>query len=225
LVLVALGGVWTYLRAFRLLADQPTGIFAASLREMGARPKLFIGMHILMYGVFFAAMLAGSMLPLANFSITQYIGDMFSGGELSYIGDAYASGNILRAAFATFFNNYVVQTLGFTFAVSLIPLALGVFKTAASFALVGFGMAPIWAGTATGYSYHALTMVLEFEGYIVACFAVTAWALCWCRVPFKGITKAEAAQSVAMFLSGAALSGVLLAIAALYEATTLILFK
>lgn len=225
LFLVAVGGAILYVRFFAWMAAKPLRLIGPILRECIDRPRLLAGMHVLLYGTFFAAMAAGMLLPYWNYRITEYMGLLFTKGDLSYVGEAYASGDILKATAATFVNNYVVQTLGLTFAVSIFPLPLGVLKSAMSFAVVGFGMAPLWSGAATGYAYHSITMALELEAYIIACFAVTVWPIRLWHAFRRGPFAAECLAGLRIFFGGAVLAGVMLAVAALYEATTLILFR
>jgi hypothetical protein len=223
LLLVAWGGAAVYARLFRCLSDPPTPVLGPVLQETVRRRRLFRGVHVALYGVFFSFMVAGAEFPLLNYRLTEYMRGVFAEGGLSYIGDAYASQNILDAALATYYNNYVVQTLGYTFLISLPPLALGVFKTAASFALVGFAMTPIWAGAATGYMFHSLTMALELEAYILASFVVLVWPLRLWRAVTGGAFGREVFTGLRILLGGAIVTGVMLAAAALYEAVTLIM--
>lgn len=222
LLMVAFGGAMAYIRCFARLASPPTLVFGPVLQETVRRPRLLAGLHVVLYGIFFSAMALGITQPLLNYRVANLVGAVFTEGGLSYIGDAYASGSVLRATLATFYNNYVVQTLGLTFALSIAPLALGVLKTALSFALVGFAMAPLWAGTAANYLFHSVTMVLELEAYIFASFVVLVWAIRLIRTDGEPFGP-RFLRSVQIFAGGAILAGVMLAIAALYEATTLIL--
>ncbi|HPO11809.1 MAG TPA: hypothetical protein PLI09_00070 [Candidatus Hydrogenedentes bacterium] len=223
LILVAAGGITAYIRVFERLSLRPSVLFGPILRETVTRRRLFAAMHIIMFPTFFGAMAAGLCLPGLNYRLTEYMGFVFTQGDLSYIGDAYASGDILKATAATFINNYVVQTLGLTFAISFFPVPLGILKTLVSFGMVGFGMAPLWHGAAAGYAYHSITMVLELEAYVLACFAITVWPIRWARTFFSSSPGHEIFTNLRIFFGGAILAGVMLAIAALYEATTLIL--
>ncbi|MBI2432842.1 MAG: stage II sporulation protein M [Candidatus Hydrogenedentes bacterium] len=225
LLLVACGSVLAHRRLFRAWVHGAPEVFRDILRETVRAKRLFLGMHLLLYGVFFGSILAGMSQPLLNYWMTHFIGSTFREGGLRYIGDAYASGNIALAALATFYNNYVVQTLLFTFAISVLGVPLGVIKTALSFLTVGFVMAPIWAGAASGMTFHCITMALELEAYIVACFAVTLWPLRVLRAIVGNDTRREFLAAVRMFVGAMVLSGVMLALAALYEATTIILLR
>lgn len=228
LMLGAVGGYLLHAHGLRVLARQSWPVLGALFHEVAARPRLYLGLHVLLYGGFFTAMLAGGDAPLRNIAITNYVADEFTTGGLAYIGEAYAKGDILAATLATFRNNYVIQTVLLTFGISLFPpLALGLFKTLASFVLVGFVMVPLWAGAAGGYSYHSITMVLELEAYILACFVVVAWALRIFRTMgdlASGRSMAYPfAQSLQLYWGGIVATGGMLLIAAAYEAVTLIL--
>ncbi len=223
LMVTALGGTIVHVSIFVRWGSQAPRVLRPALREIAAHPALFALMHMLLYGLFFAAMAQGIAQPVLNYRAADYIGSIFTEGGLSYIGDAYASGEIVRAAAATFFNNYVVQTLGLTFGISIIPLALGVVKTALSFVMVGFVMAPVWTGIAAGYSFHCITMVLELEAYIVACFVVVLWTRRCFQAMYENRIVGEMRENFALYGSGIMLTGLMLALAAFYEATTLIL--
>lgn len=228
MILGAVGGYLLHRGLFVRWAAQG-GLFGSIFGAVAARPRLFEAMHLLLYGAFFFAMFRGWQLPLNNIAIGQFVAGEFTTGGLQYVGQAYASGHIARAAAATFFNNYVMQTLLLTFILSLVPLMPGLFKTIASFVLTGFTMVPIWTGTASGYTYHVVTMVFELEAYIVACFAVYIWTASLYRWLISHLTVACERPSLrnvfAMYAEAAVLSGVMLALAAGYEAATLILFS
>jgi hypothetical protein len=241
LALMALGGLQGVLAWFSRWA-RGARWFGALYREALARPGLFLGMHAFLYGLLFLAMAQGMSQPLLQHQLGRMVEAMFAYGGLSYIGEAYASGNILWAAVTTWWNNYVVQTLGLTFftpfalwgmgalpwlglAPLLWPLPLGVLKTAASFGLVGLVMAPSHAHTASGYWYHGVTMVLELEAYIVACFVVAAWPLVLAGGVLRGETARGATAALRLLGAGVGFTGVLLAVAGLYEAVTLILLR
>ena len=224
LIIGALGGYWLHLGLFARLQRH-----SALCRAALASPRLFAGMHIFLYGAFFFSMLRGAQLPLNNIAIAHFVYGQFTSGELQYIGDAYASGDILRAAVATFRNNYFLQTFVLTFVISLWPFALGIVKTLFSFTLTGFTMVPIWTGTAEGYSFHSVTMVLELEAYIVACFVVALWTVAFYRACYQalfGRLDVPALRTIGrVYLEGIAMTAVMLAVAGLYEAVTLILFS
>lgn len=223
MMLTAYGGALAHISLFSRYAGSVPGILRPALRAIAAHPVLFIAMHLLLYGCFFGAMAQGIAQPVLNYRAADYMGSVFTEGGLSYIGEAYASGRIAWAAAATFFNNYVVQTLGLTFGISVVPAALGILKNIMSFLMVGFVMAPVWTGTASGYSFHCVTMVLELEAYIVACFVVALWTKGCFHAMNENRIIGGMWENIVLYGSGAVLAGLMLALAAFYEAATLIL--
>ena len=225
LILIAFGGSWIQIGLIRRAGLRRKGVFAPVLSEAAAHPLLLGAVHAALYGVFFALMLAAPSFPRINFNLTQAVQAMFLEGDLSYIGSAYNSGNILKAAAATFYHNYFFATLLLTILPSLIIPFAGLLKNLGTFAMVGFVMSPIWEGSADRLVFHSVTMILEFEAYIIATFAVILFP-----IRFVGALRAEDPWSgirhvLGVIVSAALLSGFILIIAALYEATSLILLS
>ncbi len=220
LALAAAGGAGLHRALFARMPRR--GITAPARIAFGERPRLVRRMHTVMYGSFFFSMAAAIAWPQLNALAMEYVRQAFSEGSLSYVGDAYRSGNVLLAAAATWANNYLLQTVVLTVLASLAVPCLGILKTLASFVIAGVGMAPIWSGMPSRYSYHAITIILELEAYIYACAAV---AVFWGQIvgAFRHGSLAPAKDALRILGSATALAGIMLAIAALYEATTLIL--
>lgn len=240
LLYMAAGGTLVYRAVYARLGALSLPVMGALLREVELRRRLWLGLHVGLYGIFFGAMAMGLALPAMNRMLVQGVAAVFTEGSLEYISSAYMSGDIAHAAFATFYNNYVVQTLGLTFFPTLtmwagggsLPLALaivlvwvpfGVLKTGFSFALAGFVMAPAWIGVAERYTFHGITMILELEAYILACFAVVLWSSYFLRAIATRHWLADGGMAIRILTAGMVLSGVGLAIAAFYEAASLIL--
>lgn len=226
LVLVAAGGGFAQIRLFQGLAARPTGPFGPAFAALADFPFLVALMHILLYGALFLAMLVGTSSPVDHLRVQDYIAYVFTDGGLGYVGDAYASGDILHAAYATFFNNYIVQVLIYTVIGSMLIPFFGFFKNFATFAFVGFVMAPVDTGASARYVYHAVTLTLELEAYVVATIIICLWPYRLIealrrQAPFGWSVK----RGLAELASGAALAGVMLALAATYEAVTLILLN
>ena len=222
LLLTALGGAVAHFSLFRLLQVRGCRPLQAILDMIASRPSLYWGMHVLFYGVFFLSMYESISNPLLTYRITQYIQAVFSDGGLGYIGEAYASGDVIAAAWPTFYNNYIEQTLGLTFMISLFPIPFGLIKNLMSFSLVGGALTPLWVGTSQAYILHSLTMVFELQGYIIACFAITAWPLHLIAGMRLGQFFSYVKSGLLMLFTAAILTGLMLGIAALYEAFTLI---
>ncbi len=226
LLLAALSAWMAHTRLCRRwAATLPGGHFFLPLfGEVAARPRLWTGMHAGLYAILFAAMFSMMSQPLPAHRLSQYIVAVFAGGGLEHVGRAYASRNVLEAAWFTWKNNFLEQTVLNTVLLSLFPLALGVVKNAFTFLLVGAGMAPVWVGRSGTYAFHVVTMVLELEVYALASFAVTAWALrvfAFFRKPgpeaFWGLLTGVRVLGGTILYAGG-----VLAAAAFYEAVTLI---
>lgn len=207
------------------LANPPTPLLGPLFSNINDHKFLFASTNAIFYLIFFLFMFYGIYDPTTHREIVYYINHIFSEGELSYIGQAYAQKNILQAAITTFHNNFWVQTFLLTILISIPPLMLGVFKTLISFAFAGFAMAPIWCDTASKLTFHSITIGLELEAYIIAVFGVVMWtSYFWNGI----ITRKEILKKLKMglkILIGATVaSGTILAISAFYEAFTLIIF-
>ncbi len=222
LFLVALGGAIVQVRLFQGLGQRIGGPLGPVLRAMIDSPFLLAAMHVLLYGTMFIGMTAAASSPVDNLRMITIIQGVFSEGSLDYIGDAFKTGNIPLTAAAIWVNNYLLQTLGLTFAISLAVPFLGVLKNLISFGVAGFGLSPLWIDSSGMFVYHSITMTLELEAYIVACFAVSL-----VPVRFIGGIRNRAMGSglvdgLKIAGAGALLTAIMLAIAALYEAATLI---
>lgn len=217
----AVGGATLHREAFRRIRH---GVFGPASRAFTVEPGMVRAMHVGLYGGFFFAAALALMVPQINVFVMSVIVHAFSEGNLGYVGDAYQSGNVFAAAVATWVNNYLVQTVVLTILISIAVPCIGVLKTLFSFGLAGFGMAPLWSGTAANYTFHSITMILELEAYIFACAAVVIF---WKRIVAAIRTRelSPVRDGVRVLVSAAVLAGVLLAIAGLYEAVTLILLR
>lgn len=222
LMLVAIGGAVFQVRVLCWLGSHGRVPLRAILREMGERSLLLWGIHLLLYGAFFFSMLVALHYPLVNYHLTTFVSGEFATGSLSQIGEAYASGNILSAALETLKHNFLKATLCFTIAPSIIIPGAGLAKNLLTFAVVGFVMCPMWTGSAEVMAYHSITMTLEMEAYVIASFAVIAYVLRLLRGIVDEEFHPQFTAAVRVMAGGAALAGILLTFAALYEAATVI---
>jgi hypothetical protein len=223
LILVALFGAMAHLSVFRIAYQGRCGPLRPAIRAYLEHPSQVIWMHVLLYGIFFGMMYVSFHNPVPQLWLTNLVTAAFEEGELSYVQEAYQSGNVVAAAFATFKNNFLIQTVVLTMAISLVLPLIGILKTALSFTLVGFSMVPTWVGMSGLYSFHSITMTLELEAYIFACVCVFFFWKNIVSSVFKRDLENGILRSVAVLASGTLLSGIMLFLAALYEAITLIL--
>jgi hypothetical protein len=221
--IVAVGGALLHQGAFVALYRRAPGVFRPAMRASATHPRLVFFMHVFLYGVFFLSMAPALRSPFLNVMMQEYIRHTFTEGSLWYVGEAYGSGNVIRAAAATWVNNFFVQTAGLTMLLSVIVPMVGVLTTAANFAIAGLGMTPLWSGMPGLFVPHSITMVLELEAYIYACVAVAAFWLGIVRGIREGKFADAAHESAMTLLSATLLAGTMLAVAAAYEAASLLL--
>lgn len=222
LALVAFGGAVVHVAVFKTLGRR-WGHLVPALRDAAAHSRVLVAMHVLLYGTMFSLSAVAIASPLALFQIQAAVQYAFSEGPLGHIGAAYASENVLHAALMTFLWNYGMATVVYTFLPSLFIPWIGVAKNVLSFALAGFVMAPVVAGAAGKMTFHSITMVLELEAYIFACAIIAMYPVHM----FHAIARAEARHvwhALGAMGSAALIAGIMLAVAALYEAATIIAF-
>ncbi|MGI6458940.1 MAG: hypothetical protein ACOX5J_02400 [Candidatus Hydrogenedentales bacterium] len=223
LVLVAAGGALLQMRLLQFLTAHGGALLGPCLAELNSRRVLLAAVHVLLYAILFGAMAGGILLPRSSWSALEFTRSVFSEGVLGHIGRAYASGNILWATLATLHQNYLVGTCLYSVLPSLVFPFAGLLKNLLSFGFVGFVMAPMWTGSAVQNTYHSITLTLELEAYVVVSFAACVLPLRVLRGLQTGQWWAEYVAGLRVLVSATALAGIMLTIAAFYEAATLIL--
>jgi len=236
LILVAAGGTLVLYRLLarlnhrrqmqRLMEAEealPMGLFEPVLCALVKHPVSFAALNIAFYTTMFVLMLVAIETPLLNYRLGNVVSGAFTEGDLKYVGLAYASGNIWWAAFATFQQNFLVATVFANVLPSLIIPFFGPFRNLISFAFIGFIMSPLWIGSTQSYIYHSITMVIELQAYIIASFAMILWPLKLIQGIRQNRFGAGAVSGLALVGSATALAAIILIIAAIYEAVTLIL--
>lgn len=219
IALIVAGGAVLQVRVIKaLLGTVP--LFRNIVAPMTRHAFLFMACHAVCYTAYFSASVAAIRAPVQSLSALSYVTELFTQGDLAHIGRAYLSEDVIAAAVATYWNNYVYQTLALTIVPSLVIPFIGVLKTVVSLLLAGFVLSPIWVGYFGRMTYHTVTLSLECEAYIIAVFAICLYPI----YVVRGFVLDPMwfMQAVRMVLAGAVLSGIILLIAAVYEALTLI---
>ena len=225
LALMALGGTGLAYGLCVWLAGWNIPFLGAFLQEVKARPGLFWGLHIFHYSTFFGSMLLATVTPVSQMRALQMLQGVFREGDLQHIFEAYASESILAAAWVTFYQNFVVSTLFAGVLPSLIIPGFAILKNTLSLIIVGYPIAPMWTGMAGMYTYHSGTMILELGAYMIASFAVLLLPIHFVKTVRTGEFKSGIGRGLYAMAGGTVFVAALLAIAALYEATTLILLN
>lgn len=191
-----------------------------------AHPLLFAGAHVVHFGcfLFFAAVAAA--FPLTNLSVMQWIAEEFLTGSLSHVGQPYVAGDLLGATWNTFKHNFLYATCVRVLAPSLVVPGLGTLAGEAmnflALGVAGFVLAPLWSHVAAMLPTHAVTIAVELEAYALAGFVVLFYPLELFGLFFTQDRMAALRRMWAAVLIGIALIAAILALAAFYEAVTLV---
>jgi hypothetical protein len=167
------GGSGVLIGLYRWGADKVRSRWlAAPLREIARRPRLVWTVHLIYFGLVLLGALAVYELPEVQMVLMASVRDQFAGksGPLSAAGRAYVSGSIVRAAAVTFLVNYLLGTVAMITLPSVIVPGVG--AVVAAFRAYSWGvlLGPAFVQTAFAMLPHSWTMLLEGEGYILAAF-------------------------------------------------------
>ena len=227
LIIVAIAGSIVWIRLMQNLAGRGGRLLRPAFDACRDEGPLLIGTHAILYGTFFAMMFLGLVFTDAYVLLLTVVREIFASGPLKDIGEAYESGNIIAAKFETWRHNYLFATVLVSALPSLFVPGAALVKNMVSFALLGFVLVPVMADSAFVMSFHSITMWLELEAYILVSFAAVLLPIKVLRALLQRggdvqkayIEGAKILGSMTLFVGG------LLLVAALYEATTLILLR
>jgi hypothetical protein len=201
--------------------------YAAPLLEMKARRRLVWGVHLFYFGLVIAGSLLVYELPGAQVVLLGKVGDAIAtrNNPLGFAGEAYRSGFIPLAAAVTFVINFLLGSLAVITVPSIVLPGSGVFMACLRAAAWGMILAPATHSLAYAMLPHSVTMLLEGEGYILA----TIFGL---LVPIHIVKSSLGGNPLTRFGRAVILNrkanfwiALVLAVAAVYEATEVILMN
>jgi len=226
LALLLSGGSVILFKVYCLLAEKIENKWLrlplAEIRKYG---RLFIGLHLVYFGLVILFMLLVHSIPELQASLLAGIKSQVSGGSgpLAVAGKAYMSKSIPRAAITTFGINFILGSLAYITIPSVIIPGIGLLGAVFRASMWGLLLAPSFDTLAATMLPHSFTLLLEGEAYIVATF----FAL---LIPIYIFRKSEGpnflnryGRALAMNIRGNLLVAIVLVIAAIYEATEVIL--
>ncbi len=201
--------------------------WAMPLFEMERRPRLVWGMHL----VYFGFVIAGSILVYSLHDVQALllssVGDALSArsGPLAAAAQAYASGTIFRAAAVTFAINFFLGSLLVLTLPSTIVPGSGIVMAALRSVLWGLLLAPSMTTLAYSMLPHSATMLLEGEGYILATLFGLFIPIHIFQSSLGGTPLTRFGRVLLLNLQANFWVAVVLAVAACYEATEVILMN
>lgn len=135
---------------------------AANLRE---HRRLVIGTMVLLYGMFGLGALVGSGLPQ---SCEQAVLDVVNTAVTSLgATDAYGSGNIMRAAVTTFYQNFGVVTLSVTFTLALLFGIPAYLLSMVSYFVQGIPFGLLGGGSVAQFVMVLVLLLVELTSYFL----------------------------------------------------------
>jgi hypothetical protein len=228
LAIFLLGGSGALIGLFRWLADKVTSpFFAAPLLEMKARPRLVWCVHLLYFGLAIGFSLHTYEIAEVQVVLLGKVREALTtkSNPLGIAGEAYLSGNIPLAAAVTFAINFLLGSLTVITLPSVLVPGVGAFVAGLFAAAWGLILAPATQTLAFSMLPHSGTMLLEGEGYILA----TIFGL---LVPIHIVKRSLGGNLFTRFGRVLMLNfkancwiALVLAVAAIYEATEVILMN
>ena len=228
LAVFLLGGSGALIGFYRWLSAKiKSPILAGPLLEMKARPRLVWGVHLVYFGIVIGGSLLISAMPEAQLVLLATVRGAIASRKsvLGIAGQAYQSGNVPFAAAVTFAINYLLGSLAYiTLPSILVP---GSAVLLASVRAVGWGLilAPLPRPLALGMLPHSATMLLEGEGYILATIFGLLIPIHVVKRSLGGNLFTRFGRAVKLNFKAQIWIALVLAVAAIYEATEVILMK
>lgn len=232
--LLLLGGSGALIGFYRWLAERPImsgkpaiKFLAAPILEMRQRPRLLWAVHLIYFGLVIAASVLVYEQPGAQAVFLGKIQEAISAksGPLAAAGKAYLSGNIARAAAVTFVINFFLGSIAFITIPSVILFGAGLVFSWLRALLWGLFLAPTLVVLAYTMLPHSGTMLLEGEGYILAAFFGALIPIHTVSSRLGGNPLSRWGRVLLLNLTANFWIALVLAIAAIYEATEVILLN
>ncbi len=226
--LLLLGGSLALIALYGALARRGAwGVLRGPLAELAAWPKLLGSLHLVYFGLVIAASVLVYDLPDVQkfllFTLRQAFADPRN--LLGVASKAYGSHNIPWAAAVTFVINFFAGSIAVITVPSLIVPGSGALMATVRATVWGLILAPAFVVLSLGMLPHSGTLLLEGEGYILAAFfGLLVPIYMFQRDPEIGVGR-RYGRALMMNLKAMALVALVLATAACYEATEVILMS
>lgn len=225
MALLLTGGSALLMQGYWALARRGgRGWLAAALDQTAQHRGLLVGLHVAYFGLGLLTMLVIYEFPKVQELLQMLVHGQINSrtGLLGTAADAYGSGNILWAAATTFGINFLVGSLLCITLPSLIVPGSGLLVPLYRTMLWGILLAPSSVSVAAVMLPHSLCLLLEGEGYILATFFGLLLPVFLLRSQSGLGFWARWRAGWEINFQGNLLVLMVLAVAALYEATEVI---
>jgi len=226
MALLFLGGSALFMRVYEGLARViPVAWLRAPFEAARDGKALLGGLHALLFGTIILLSAVAYLVPpfqiLPLMAVNQTMSE--GSGPLGVAAQAYMSGSIPRAAVVTLIINFFLGSLAYITAPSVVIPGVGVWLTWLRAVLIGFLMAPTMLQLSTIMLPHSFTVLVEMEAYVLAAFfaaLIPVYLFDTSKGP--GVWR-RYGRALLLNLKAYAVILALLTIAAIYEATEVIL--
>jgi hypothetical protein len=228
LAVMLLGGSGALIGLFRWLAGKVRRPWLlAPLLEMQARPRLVWAVHLLYFGTVILAAYLTYELPDVQAVLLSIAHDAIAApqGILATVGKAYLNGNLPLAAAATFAVNFFLGSLLVLTLPSIIVPGSGIFMAGLRSWMWGLLFGPTMRALAFTMLPHSWTMLLEGEGYVLATFFGLLIPIHIVQSSLGGNFLSRWGRVLGLNVKANAWVALVLAVAACYEATELIMLN
>lgn len=226
MALLLVGGCLAFFKLYCILADRIQNKWLRlPLMEIRKYGRLFVAMNLLYFGTVVLSMLIAYAATEFQFCLLAMIKSQVTGGSgpLALAGKAYMSKNVLVAALTTFAINFPLGSLLCLTLPSIIIPGSGALLAGLRATAWGLLLSPSFSGISGPMVPHSVTLLLEGHAYVIATFFAVL-------IPVYLFRKAEGpnvgiryGRALLMNVRGNLLVIIVLAIAAIYEATEVIL--
>ena len=201
--------------------------WAAPLLEMDQRPRLVWGVHLVYFGLVIAGSVLVSTLPDVQTILLSKVRDALvaSSGPLALAAKAYQSGGIPLAAAVTFLINFFLGSLLVLTVPSVIVPGSAILVAAVRALTWGLLFSPTISSLAYAMLPHSGTMLLEGEGYILATLFGLLIPIHIFQSSLGGTPLSRFGRVLWLNVLANFWVAVVLAVAACYEATEVILMN
>jgi len=201
----------------------PTWI-AAPLLELERRPRLVWGMHLGYFGLVILGSFFAYRVPEIQTALLALVGEALSAqsGPLAAAAKAYATRNILHAAAVTFGVNFFLGTLLVITLPSFVVPGCGILMAILRSLMWGLLLAPTLSVLALMMIPHSGTLLLEGAGYILATIFAVVIPIRIFELSSQDSFLTRFRRAVLLNVQASFWVAIVLAVAALYEATEVI---
>ncbi len=226
LALLLFGGCLALFELYCILAGRIRNKWLRlPLAEIRKYKYLFIAMNLIYFGTVVLFMLVSYAVPELQSCFLVGVSSQLTEGSgiLGIAGEAYASGNILRAAVTTFAINFPIGSLLCITIPSIIIPGSGVLVAGLRSMLWGVIIAPGFTGLLPVMVPHSVTLLLEGHAYVIAAFFGVLVLVYLCRKSEGPSVGIRYGRALLMNVRGNLLVIIVLAVAAVYEAIEVVL--